>query len=162
MVFSEPVTGFTDGDVAITGTAGGDQDGHASPAAARTYNVAVSGMTDSGTVIATIPAGVASDGGGQRQRRLDQHRQHRHLQRRHDGDALRGRGGYLYRYWFASSDTDTGVTSSNGIVGASQVAGSTSTFTFTGTGVGWIGFPCEICGIANVYLDVGETPGRPR
>jgi hypothetical protein len=39
------------------------------------------------------------------------------------------------------------------------VAGSTSTFTFTGTGVSWIGFPCEICGIANVYLDAGETPG---
>ncbi|MBL7700604.1 MAG: T9SS type A sorting domain-containing protein [Ferruginibacter sp.] len=55
--FDQIVTGFTTGDITLSGTAGattaivtgtGDR-----------YNVAVSGMTASGTVIATIAAGVA-------------------------------------------------------------------------------------------------------
>ena len=43
-----------------------------------TYNVAVSGMTGSGTVIASLAAGVVHDGVG-RVHRLDQQRQHGHL-----------------------------------------------------------------------------------
>jgi hypothetical protein len=61
-VFSEPVTDFTSADVVITAgetptvvvTDTGDR---------RTFDVAVSGITD-GTVIATIPAGVATDDAG--------------------------------------------------------------------------------------------------
>src|SRR5438876_4096204 len=63
-VFNEAVTGFTGNDVTIAGTAGGtktvtvtDSGDH------KTYNVAVSGMTD-GTVIAGIPAKAATDAAG--------------------------------------------------------------------------------------------------
>ena len=64
MVFSEAVTGFATGDVTFTGsTAGGTLVGTVS-GTGPTYNVAVSGMTTSGTVIATIAAGVAQDTAG--------------------------------------------------------------------------------------------------
>ncbi len=62
-LFSEPVTGFTTGDVTLTGPG--------SPVAAvteiapndgTTYDVAVTGMTGSGAVTASVPAGVAVDG----------------------------------------------------------------------------------------------------
>src|SRR5207247_1040325 len=62
-VFSEPVSGFTGSDVTISGTAGGTKTVTVSGGPS-TYTVAVSGMTTSGTVIATIPAGVASDAAG--------------------------------------------------------------------------------------------------
>ncbi len=57
--FSESVTGFTEADVTLSGSA--------NPTTAivtgsgTTYNVAVSGMTASGTVIASIPSTVAQD-----------------------------------------------------------------------------------------------------
>ena len=65
VVFSEPVTDFATGDVSLTGTAGASiaivtpigSDG-------MTYDVAASGMTGSGTVIASIAAGVAQDADG--------------------------------------------------------------------------------------------------
>src|SRR5207302_849132 len=62
-VFSEPVSGFSGAGVTISGTAGGTKTVTVSggPSA---YNVAVSGMTTSGTVIASIPAGVAQDTAG--------------------------------------------------------------------------------------------------
>jgi hypothetical protein len=59
VIFSESVTGFATGDVTLSGTS--------SPTTAvvtgsgSTYTVAVSGMTSSGTVIASIPAGIAQD-----------------------------------------------------------------------------------------------------
>ena len=59
MVFSEPVNGFQTGDVTLSGTAGATTATVTGSGA--TYNVAVSGMTQSGTVIATIAAGVATD-----------------------------------------------------------------------------------------------------
>src|SRR5436309_844777 len=62
VVFSEAVSGFTSADVTIGGTAGGTKTVTVSGGPG-TYNVAVSGMT-SGTVIATVPAGVVSDGAG--------------------------------------------------------------------------------------------------
>lgn len=34
-----------------------------------------------------------------------------------------------------------------------SAAGATATFTFTGTGVRWIGVPCEVCGVATVWID---------
>ena len=63
VVFSEPVTGFTDADVTLTGTAGAT--GTVTVlGSGTTYNVAVSGMTGDGTVIATVPAGGATDAAG--------------------------------------------------------------------------------------------------
>src|SRR5213596_3245245 len=63
VVFSEPVTGFTGSDVTIGGTAGGTKTVTVAGGPS-TYTVAVSGMTTSGTVIATIPAGMATDAAG--------------------------------------------------------------------------------------------------
>jgi predicted heme/steroid binding protein len=60
VVFSEPVTGFTNGDV--TTTAPGSES-VAVTGSGTTYNVAVSGMTD-GTVTASILAGRAFDAAG--------------------------------------------------------------------------------------------------
>ncbi|MEY4731396.1 MAG: hypothetical protein RL681_342, partial [Candidatus Parcubacteria bacterium] len=62
VVFSEPVSGFTASDVAITGTASVGTSKTITTSTATTYNVAVSGMTTSGTLIANIPAGAAQDG----------------------------------------------------------------------------------------------------
>lgn len=59
VAFSEPVTGFADADVQLSGTAGATT--AVVTGGPTTYNVAVSGMTGNGTVIATIPAGVAID-----------------------------------------------------------------------------------------------------
>ena len=58
--FSEQVTGFATGDVTIAGTSGGTKTGTVS-GGPTTYLVAVTGMTISGTVTATIPAGRATD-----------------------------------------------------------------------------------------------------
>ncbi len=60
VVFSEAVTGFATGDVTFTGTSGGTKTGTVT-GSGTTYNVAVTGMTTSGTVIATIAAGRAND-----------------------------------------------------------------------------------------------------
>jgi hypothetical protein len=62
IVFSSPVTGFTGSDVVITGTAGGTKVVTLTGSGA-SYNAAVSGMTTAGTVIAAVPAGVATSGG---------------------------------------------------------------------------------------------------
>jgi hypothetical protein len=62
-VFSKPVSGFTGSGVTISGTAGGSKTVTVSGGPS-TYNVAVSGMTSSGTVIATVAAGVAHDAAG--------------------------------------------------------------------------------------------------
>src|SRR5437773_940428 len=65
-VFSEPInTGtFTASDVSPSGTAGGTKTvaiTEIAPNNGTTFNVAVSGMTTAGTVIASIPAGGVSD-----------------------------------------------------------------------------------------------------
>ncbi len=82
MVFSAAVTGFTNSDVTITGTAGGTKTVTVT-GSGTTYNVAVSGMTTSGTVIATIPANAADERQRTGQPGVDQHGQHRDLERRH-------------------------------------------------------------------------------
>ena len=66
-VFSEAVTDFATGDVTLTGTAGATTGTvtEIAPNDGTTYNVAVSGMTGAGTVIATIAAGVAQNGSAQ-------------------------------------------------------------------------------------------------
>ena len=61
-VFSEPVGGFGGCDVQLSGTAGATN--AAVTGSGATYNVAVSGMTANGTVVATIPAGGATDVAG--------------------------------------------------------------------------------------------------
>ena len=66
VVFSEPVSGFTDTDVTLSGTAGATTAvvTQIAPNDGTTYDVAVSGMTSNGTVIATVPANVAQDTAG--------------------------------------------------------------------------------------------------
>jgi Bacterial Ig domain/Right handed beta helix region len=62
-VFNEPVTGFTDSDVTLSGTAGATTADvtEQAPNDGTTYDVAVNGMTTDGTVIASIPANAAQD-----------------------------------------------------------------------------------------------------
>src|SRR5216117_3921829 len=62
-VFSKPVSGFTGAGVTLSGTAGGTKTATVSGGPS-TYNVAVSGMSSAGTVLASIPAGVAQDAAG--------------------------------------------------------------------------------------------------
>ncbi|WP_298128945.1 HYR domain-containing protein, partial [Micropruina sp.] len=65
VVFSEPVTGFTDPatDLDLTAsTAGGPLAATITPVSATEYTVEVTGMSADGDVIATIPAGAAADG----------------------------------------------------------------------------------------------------
>ena len=62
VVFSEPVADFATGDVTLSGTAGATT--AVVTGSGTTYNVAVSGMTSDGAVIASIAAGVAHDTAG--------------------------------------------------------------------------------------------------
>ncbi len=63
VVFTQDVGAtFTTGDVTLGGTAGGTLVGTVT-GSGTTYNVAVTGMTTSGTVIASLAAGVASSSG---------------------------------------------------------------------------------------------------
>src|SRR5207244_1492975 len=59
VVFSRPVSDFTAEDVTLAGTAGATR--AAVSGGGTTYTVAVSGMTQAGTLIATVAAGVAHD-----------------------------------------------------------------------------------------------------
>ncbi|MCE5208520.1 MAG: Ig-like domain-containing protein [Chloroflexi bacterium] len=63
VVFSEKVTGFEPADVQIAGTAPGTLTA-AITGSGNIYKVAVSGMSSTGTVIASIPAGAAQDTSG--------------------------------------------------------------------------------------------------
>jgi hypothetical protein len=62
VVFSESVTGFATGDVTLSGTAGATTG--TVTGSGTTYNVAVTGMTGTGTVIATIASSKAIDAAG--------------------------------------------------------------------------------------------------
>src|SRR5207237_1196186 len=62
VVFSEAVNDFATGDVSLSGTAGATT--AIVTGSGTTYDVAVSGMTVSGTVIANIAAGKAHDVAG--------------------------------------------------------------------------------------------------
>ena len=65
VVFSELVSDFATGDVTLSGTAGATTAIVTNPSGDDiTYNVAVSGMTGNGSVVATIAAGVAHDAAG--------------------------------------------------------------------------------------------------
>jgi hypothetical protein len=62
--FTEPVNGFTDADVTLSGTAGATTAVVTNRHDQMEYDVAVSGMTGRGTVIATVAAYVATDAAG--------------------------------------------------------------------------------------------------
>ena len=66
VVFNEPVSRFTDTDVSLSGTAGATTAlvSEVAPNDGTTYNVAVSGMAASGTVLAGVPADAAQDAAG--------------------------------------------------------------------------------------------------
>ena len=61
-VFSETVTGFATGDVTLTGTAGATTG--TITGSGTTYDVAVTGMTSNGTIIATVGSARATDAAG--------------------------------------------------------------------------------------------------
>ena len=61
VVFSEPVTGFANADVSFTGSTAGGTLAAAVTGSGEVYTVSVSGMTTSGTVVASIPAAAAAD-----------------------------------------------------------------------------------------------------
>ncbi|MGC8862607.1 MAG: beta strand repeat-containing protein, partial [Armatimonadota bacterium] len=63
VVFSKPVKDFTSADVTISGTAGGTKSVTVT-GSGTTYNVAVTGMDATGTVVASIEAGKAHDSAG--------------------------------------------------------------------------------------------------
>src|SRR5207247_2821208 len=65
-IFSEPVTGFTASGVTISGTANATVANvtEIAPNDGTHFNVGIEGMTQSGTVIADIPAGAAHDSAG--------------------------------------------------------------------------------------------------
>ena len=63
-VFSEPVTGFLNSSVSVTGTAGATTVAVSDTGSHKTFNVAVSGIVQSGTVIVNIGAGVCEDAAG--------------------------------------------------------------------------------------------------
>jgi predicted outer membrane repeat protein len=66
VTFNKAVTGFATGDITLSGTAGATTGTvtQIAPNNGTTYNVAVSGMTASGTVIANVAAGAANDSVG--------------------------------------------------------------------------------------------------
>jgi N,N-dimethylformamidase beta subunit-like protein len=163
-VFSEAVSGFTSGGVTIGGTAGGTKTVTVSGGPS-TYDVAVSGMTTAGTVIATIAAGVATDAAG-----------NANLASTSTDNSVAfaatgsGGGAAVTRV----EESDPGVTFSanpipnewlprgpeiasfsGGTAVSSNVATATATFAFTGRGVSWIGLKCNVCGIASVSIDGG-------
>ena len=55
--------------------------------------------------------------------------------------------------WSGLTSASAGATLSGDGAVFAAAAGATASFSFNGTGVSWIGLPCELCGIANVYLD---------
>jgi len=62
VTFKEPVSDFTNGDVTVSGTAGATT--AVVTGSGTNYNVAVGGITQSGTVIVSIATGVAHDAAG--------------------------------------------------------------------------------------------------
>jgi hypothetical protein len=95
-VFREAVSGFTGAGVTLSGTAGGAKTVTVSGGPS-TYNVAVSGMTSTGTVIASIAAGVA------RARRARKPRSPSPGRRPAGSAAARSRPASLAYSWMAAS-----------------------------------------------------------
>ena len=64
VTFSETVTGFAAGDISFAGSTVGGTLTATVTGTGPTYNVAVSGMTGSGSVVVSVPAGAATDAAG--------------------------------------------------------------------------------------------------
>ena len=64
VIFSETVTGFAASDISFAGSTVGGTLTAVVTGTGPTYNVAVSGMTGTGTVVASVLAGAATDVGG--------------------------------------------------------------------------------------------------
>jgi photosystem II stability/assembly factor-like uncharacterized protein len=71
-------------------------------------------------------------------------------------------------FWSLAADEDFQMVFSGGQVAYAEASGAMASFTFKGTGVRWLGFPCELCGIADVLVDGGRVatvdtyaPDRP-
>src|SRR5262245_14868048 len=64
VVFAAPVTGFTGSDIDFTGSTVGGTLSASVNGSGSTYTVTVTGMTGQGTVIASVPAGAATDAFG--------------------------------------------------------------------------------------------------
>jgi hypothetical protein len=64
VLFSETVTGFTSGDIAFTGSSAGGILAAAITGGPADYNVAVTGMTTTGTVIIVVATGAGADAAG--------------------------------------------------------------------------------------------------
>jgi hypothetical protein len=70
--------------------------------------------------------------------------------------------------WTVSGDSDFGVAFSGGQAAWTEAPGAMLTLTFKGTGVRWLGFGCERCGVAEVFVDGARlatvdtfSPARP-
>ena len=64
VTFSETVTGFAAGDISFAGSTVGGTLTATVTGTGPTYNVAVSGMTGTGSVVVSVPAGAATDAAG--------------------------------------------------------------------------------------------------
>ena len=64
VTFSETVTGFTAGDISFAGSTASGTLTATVTGTGPTYNVAVSGMTGTGSVVVRVPAGAATDAAG--------------------------------------------------------------------------------------------------
>ena len=64
VTFSETVTGFTASDISFAGSTASGALSAVVTGTGPTYNVAVSGMTGTGTVVVSVPAGAATDAAG--------------------------------------------------------------------------------------------------
>ena len=64
VTFSETVTGFASNDISFAGSTVGGTLTAVVTGTGPTYNVAVSGMTTAGNVVASVPAGAATDAAG--------------------------------------------------------------------------------------------------
>ena len=158
-VFSEAVSGFTSADVTVSGTAGGTKTVAVSGGPS-TYNVAVSGMTSSGTVVATIGAGAAQDAAGNTNTAstsTDNSVQFNlpsggapltRFEENHAAVSSGPAGAWVQH------GQDIGSFSGGTAVG-SNVTGAVASLTFTGKAVSLTGLKCDICGIATVSIDGG-------
>ena len=123
VVFSEPVLGFSTGDVDLSaGTAPGTLIGTVAGGPV-TYSVTVSGMTGEGTIVASIPSGVATD-----------------LALQPNGASASTDNTVVYDATAPSTTILTNPTN--------PTASTSATFTFSGTdtGTGVASFECELDG----------------
>jgi hypothetical protein len=148
--FSEPVTGFTSGDVTLSGTAPGTKTATVTGSGA-TYNMSITGMTGSGTVAVAIAAGIAIDGASNTNTASDStdntvtynHTASTTVRLQENSSSVAYTGTW-YRIARALAD--------GGYAKVASGTGATATVTFVGTGISWIGFRGQ-SGVAEVYLD---------